>query len=103
MRAQWEAAVRQLDTPVASPYALSFYTLPRHHELMKLIGPGVAKAAANVLPDGDGPTGGCVALAQGKMGVDDCGTICALANTGEHRARHSKSCRYHCSSAPSDV
>ena len=31
MRAQWERAVRDLDNlPTASPYAVSFFTLPRH-------------------------------------------------------------------------
>jgi len=34
MRAHWEKAVRELDTPVASPYAVSFYTLPRHYRFM---------------------------------------------------------------------
>jgi hypothetical protein len=33
MRAGWDRAVRDLDTPVASPYALSYYTLPKHWEL----------------------------------------------------------------------
>lgn len=37
MRAQWEKAVRGLDTPVASPYAVSFYTLPRHWQYMDLV------------------------------------------------------------------
>jgi hypothetical protein len=51
MRDHWEKAVRTLDTPVASPYALSFYTLPRHWVLMdqiKSLVPGT-----NVLPNGD--------------------------------------------------
>jgi hypothetical protein len=30
MRAQWEKAIKGLDAPVASPFAVSFYTLPRH-------------------------------------------------------------------------
>src|SRR5262249_19838171 len=51
MRAQWETAARELDSPVASPYAVSFFTLPRHwrfrDELTK------AKAGKNVLPEGD--------------------------------------------------
>src|SRR5260370_13922673 len=34
MRAQWEKAVRGMDSPVASPYAASFYTLPRHRHLL---------------------------------------------------------------------
>ncbi len=51
MRAQWEKAVHDLDTPVASPYAVSFYTLPRHWALMdqiKQLGPGV-----NLIPEGN--------------------------------------------------
>jgi hypothetical protein len=35
MRSQWEQAVAKLDTPVASPLAVSFYTLPRHWALME--------------------------------------------------------------------
>src|SRR5262245_18198820 len=34
MRAQWEKAVRGLDSPVASPYAVTFYTLPKHWHFM---------------------------------------------------------------------
>jgi hypothetical protein len=51
MRAQWEQAVRNLDSPVSSPYAVSYFTLPRHWELLdelRQMQPG-----ANVLPDGD--------------------------------------------------
>ena len=36
-RAAWEAAVDQLDSPVSSPTAVSFATLPRHAELMRRI------------------------------------------------------------------
>jgi hypothetical protein len=51
MRAQWEAAVKDLTAPVASPYAVSFYTLPRHWAFIERI--HRARAAANVLPNGD--------------------------------------------------
>jgi hypothetical protein len=37
MRLEWEKAVRGMDTPVASPYAVSFYTLPRHWQFMDLV------------------------------------------------------------------
>src|SRR5262249_10297840 len=37
MRAQWEQAIRDLDVPVASPYAVSFYTLPRHWRFLQQI------------------------------------------------------------------
>jgi hypothetical protein len=51
MRAQWEAAVKDLDTPVASPYAVSFYTLPQHWRYMDQVRQG--RAGTNVLPNGD--------------------------------------------------
>jgi hypothetical protein len=51
MRAQWENAVKPLDTPVASPYAVSFFTLPRHREFLDEVRRGTP--AANVLPGGD--------------------------------------------------
>lgn len=51
MRAQWEAAVKDLDTPVASPHAVSFFTLPRHWQLMEQVGKCVT--TPNVLPGGD--------------------------------------------------
>jgi hypothetical protein len=50
MRAQWEGAVRGLTTPVASTYAVSFYTLPRHWALVEHL--GRMTLGANVLPDG---------------------------------------------------
>lgn len=51
MRAQWESAVRLLETPEASVYALSFYTLPKHWEFMRQV--LLAKPGNNVLPGGD--------------------------------------------------
>jgi hypothetical protein len=51
MRAHWEEAVKELDTPTASPYAVSFYTLPHHWKFMDLVHQG--KAGANLLPNGD--------------------------------------------------
>jgi len=50
MRSQWELATRQLDIPVASPYAVSFYTLPRHWQFMQQV--QGARVGPNVLPDG---------------------------------------------------
>jgi hypothetical protein len=59
MRKQWEQAVKGLDGAVASPYAVSFYTLPRHWQFMKQF-PARPKGAAspstvfaNALPGGD--------------------------------------------------
>lgn len=51
MRAHWEKAVRGLDTPVASPYAVSFYTLPKHWQFMNQ--KSNATASANLLHGGD--------------------------------------------------
>ena len=51
MREQWILAARELDLPVASPYAVSFYTLPRHWKFRSEI--AHSKAMPNVLPGGD--------------------------------------------------
>lgn len=51
MRAHWKQAVDRLDTPVSSPYAVSFFTLPRHWQLVNQL--TQLAPAANVLPDGD--------------------------------------------------
>ena len=51
MRAHWEKAVRGLDTPVASPYAVTFYTLPRHWQFMNQV--RACSTSANVLVGGD--------------------------------------------------
>jgi hypothetical protein len=58
MRAQWERATRTLDHPAATPYSVSFYTLPRHWELAGIL--RTSRLGSNVLPDGNfdaaGPT-----------------------------------------------
>jgi hypothetical protein len=51
MRAEWEEAVKKLTTPEASPYALSFFTLPRHWRLWEEV--EKQRFGANVLTDGD--------------------------------------------------
>jgi hypothetical protein len=51
MRAQWEEAMRKVDTPVATPYSVSFFTLPRHWELMERI--NQMKPGSNLLPEGN--------------------------------------------------
>jgi hypothetical protein len=51
MRAHWDRATRDLDTPVASPYALSFYTLPKHWEFLDEL--HRLKPGPSVLPHGD--------------------------------------------------
>ncbi len=50
MRAQWDKAVKKLSSPVASPYAVTYYTLPRHLEFMRQI--DKATPTANLLPGG---------------------------------------------------
>jgi hypothetical protein len=51
MRAEWDKAVKDLGTPVASPYALSYFTLPRHWEFWQDI--QQRRPTDNVLADGD--------------------------------------------------
>jgi len=51
MRAQFDLAVKLLNNPVSSPYAVSFYTLPRHYKFMEEFKNG--KQGANVLTGGD--------------------------------------------------
>ncbi len=51
MRAEWEKAVRGLDTPVACPYAVSFYTLPKHWVFMDQV--RKSTVAGNQLRGGD--------------------------------------------------
>jgi hypothetical protein len=51
MRAQFDQAIKDLNNPVASPYAVSFYTLPRHWRFMDEF--KTAKPGANLLRGGD--------------------------------------------------
>ena len=51
MRAHWEKAVRGMDSPVSSPYAVSFYTLPKHWHFMNQ--KTNATVGGNVLRGGD--------------------------------------------------
>jgi hypothetical protein len=51
MRSHWDRAVRDLDTPVATPYAGSFFTLPRHWEMLDEL--KHLKTSASLLPHGD--------------------------------------------------
>jgi hypothetical protein len=50
MREHWDRAVRDLDSPVSSPYAVSFYTLPRHWRFLNEV--RSAQAGANLLGTG---------------------------------------------------
>ena len=51
MRAHWEHATRTIDFPSASPFAVSYFTLPRHWELHREL--KGTTAGANALRDGD--------------------------------------------------
>ncbi len=51
MRTHWEQAVRTLDLASASPYGVSFYTLPQHWDLHRQL--HGTSAGANALRDGD--------------------------------------------------
>jgi hypothetical protein len=51
MRSEWDKTVKELTTPVASPYTLSFFTLPRHWEFWQEV--QQRRSGSNVLPDGD--------------------------------------------------
>lgn len=51
MRLHWDRAVRQLSEPVSSPYAVSFYTLPKHWQLVEDV--RASQAAANLLTSGN--------------------------------------------------
>jgi hypothetical protein len=50
MRAQWDQALKGLNSQVATPFLGSFYALPRHWAMMGEV--RALKPAANVLPDG---------------------------------------------------
>ena len=50
MRADWEQAVKPLDAPTASPYAVSFYSLPEHWELANRV--AMTTPGESVLPHG---------------------------------------------------
>ncbi|MFO0936198.1 MAG: hypothetical protein U0798_06755 [Gemmataceae bacterium] len=50
MREHWRLATASLDTPTASPYATSVYSLPKHWDLAKRL--SQSKPSANVLPNG---------------------------------------------------
>ncbi len=50
MRAHWDRAVRDLDTPSASPYAISFFSLPRHWQLLDTL--KQTRPTPTILPDG---------------------------------------------------
>jgi hypothetical protein len=50
-REHWDTAMKRLTTPVACPFAVSFYTLPRFWRYLEEV--SKLKPGANVLPGGD--------------------------------------------------
>ncbi len=50
MRDHWQLAVATLDVPSASPYAVSYYSLPKHWELFREV--QAARSTGSVLPHG---------------------------------------------------
>src|SRR5262249_36808747 len=50
MRDHWVQATSTLDTPTSSPYAVSFFSLPKHWELFRQV--QASRVAENVLPHG---------------------------------------------------
>lgn len=51
MRTQWDRCAREVDSPMASPYLISFYTLPRHLDFWREV--HSTQPTANVLSGGD--------------------------------------------------
>jgi hypothetical protein len=51
MRSSWERAVRDLSVPTASPYAVSYFTLPRHWQFLDEV--RASRPGANALSGGD--------------------------------------------------
>lgn len=51
MRIQWERAVKDLSSAVASPFGVSYFTLPQHWRLIEAV--ARAQPSANVLQHGD--------------------------------------------------
>jgi hypothetical protein len=71
MRAEWDQAVGGMDTPVASQYALGYYTLPRHWRLVQEV--RSSTAGRDLLGDGNfeptPPPPGDLALVPVKNGI----------------------------------
>lgn len=54
-RSQWQALIRGLDTPAASPYAVSYFSLPQHVPFLRNVASSVV--GQNVLSDGSFESG----------------------------------------------
>jgi hypothetical protein len=51
MRNHWEFTTKGLSSPVSSPYTVSYYTLPRYYQWLKLV--NQSQHTGNLLRDGD--------------------------------------------------
>jgi hypothetical protein len=72
MRGQWEEAAKQMDLPVSSPYAGSFFTLPRHWKFADQL--LTSTVVPTVLPHGDfetTPTNPSEAWAPQEVSLDE--------------------------------
>ena len=91
IRECWKKATDSLDTPTASPYAVSFYSLPKHWELTRNI--RLSAPGANVLSNGgfdlnsevDGTNGASVSSLPGwssrKVLLDDVVATATIVNS----------------------
>jgi hypothetical protein len=52
-QAHWELAVKELTSPVASPYTMSFDSLPAHWRLIERLGRHRPRGETNLLPSGN--------------------------------------------------
>jgi hypothetical protein len=94
MREHWRQAVEKLDAPTASPFAVSFYSLPKHWELARQL--AASRPAGNGLEHGgfelseDAPKeGAAVSSLPGwiprKQLLDNVSGIAAIVNTSSER------------------
>ncbi|HVL11803.1 MAG TPA: hypothetical protein VM529_04530 [Gemmata sp.] len=65
MRDHWLQATATLDTPTASPYAVSYFTLPKHWELFREV--QASRVGENALPHGDFEFSGKVPAAGARV------------------------------------
>jgi len=92
MQGHWQAATRSLDTPTASPFAMSFYTLPRHYRFASLV--ARSRVGGNGLAHGDfelsrkAPEGGAAVDSlpgwkASKTVLDPVDALAAIVNSDE--------------------
>jgi hypothetical protein len=90
MHTHWKQAVQSLDVPTASPFAVSFYSLPKHWQLHRQM--SASRPAGNALPHGGfelsdpaPPDGAAVSSLPGwiprKQLLDEVNGLAAIVNT----------------------